>query len=74
MTENPSAEARRKKFAKNFKEVREFLGYSQAEIARKCGMTPAAVCNYEKGDREPGLYAIVSIVNALGCTFERLIR
>jgi len=35
---------------KDFRERREFLGYSQAEFAKKLGLSPRTIRYYESGE------------------------
>ena len=62
------------KFAENFIEVRKFLGLNQKEFADLVDITPAAVCQIEKGLRLPELKTIVKILNKTSIKFERLVR
>lgn len=36
------------------RQLREAVGMTQRELAEAVGVTPAAVCNWETGFREPG--------------------
>lgn len=62
------------RFAHNMKDIREFLGITQADLAKRAGLTAPAICQIESGEREPSLKTIVKILNALGCTFERIMK
>ena len=42
-------------FSSRLREIREKHEWSQAELARKAGITPAAVNQFEKGSRMPNL-------------------
>lgn len=48
------------------------MGMSQSELARRSGMTPAAICQIEAGDREPSLKTILAILTVFPCSFETL--
>jgi len=49
------------------------LGMSQNELAKRSGLTPAAISQIVNGERDPALSSIVAILNVLPVTFERLI-
>ena len=55
------------------KEILKALGMSQNELAKRSGLTPAAISQIVKGQRDPALSSIVAILNVLPVTFERLI-
>ena len=57
----------------NVKEVREFLGISQAELARRTGLMPAAINHIEAGRREPNLKNLTKLSKALGVSTDRLL-
>ena len=67
-------EAAQKRFGKNLREIRENLDMSQAELASRSGLTPAAVSQIEAGIREPALSSVVKILNVIPVTFERLMK
>lgn len=46
--------------------ARENSGISQAHLAKLSDLTPAAICQYEKGEREPGLNAVLRLRTSLG--------
>ena len=48
-------------------------GYSQSELAGLCGITPAALCHYLKGIREPRLSVVKNMATALGTTSDYLL-
>lgn len=62
------------KFGKNIREIREFLGMSQGDLAEITGLTRAAISMIESGHREPQLKTVVLIINALNVSFERLLK
>lgn len=45
-------------------ELRESIGWSQSELARRIGVTSAAISQIEKGDRIPSLIVIIKISEA----------
>ena len=65
--------SRKENFAKNLKEIREFLGITQYELCERCSYSQCAISNFESGRRAPGLKNIVKIANALGVSTDRLI-
>ena len=54
------------------KQARINAGLRQVEFARLCGMTGSGVCAIEKGNREPNMSTLRSILSVLGVTFEEL--
>ena len=58
---------------KNLKEVRVFLGLSQAALAKKAGFESSAISHFETGTREPSLPNLVKLAKALGVSTDRLI-
>lgn len=57
----------------NMKEVREFLDIPQNELAKRTGLTPAAISQIESGAREPQLRSVIKIAEALGVSIDRLV-
>lgn len=53
-------------------EARESQGLSQAELAEKAGVTPAAISQIEKGHRVPTIPVLRRIVSVLGVTIDYL--
>ena len=49
------------------------LGISQAEAARRCGMSPQRFGNYATGKRGPDLKTLVAIANGLNTTPDTLL-
>jgi transcriptional regulator with XRE-family HTH domain len=47
------------------KELREYLGLSQRQLAKISGLTPAAICQIESEQRSPSLDTINKICTAL---------
>ena len=56
------------------KQIRSELKMSQAELARQCGVTQAAISKYEDGKREPSLAMLKKIASVLGVSVDELIR
>jgi len=55
-------------FGKQLKLHRERLGFSQSELARKAGVTPAAISSLESLKRNPTLNVAIKIIEALEMT------
>lgn len=53
-------------FQKRVIESRCALEWSQAELARRMGVTPAYVCDYEKGRKTPNIKTVARFARALG--------
>ncbi len=47
-------------------QVREELGYTQKELAQKCGLTQANISNIEKGTSHPTIETLKKIADATG--------
>ncbi|GAB6152578.1 hypothetical protein JCM17380_13280 [Desulfosporosinus burensis] len=52
---------------------RELLGLSQTELAKRAGLQPPAISQYESGVRNPSYEAIVKLSNALNVTTDYLV-
>lgn len=48
------------------------LGITQSELAKKAGVTRAAMCRYESGERIPTLDTAVRLSRALGINLDQL--
>ena len=53
--------------------LRRHLGMSQAELAKKMGVSPSAVGMYEQGRREPSLDGVVTLCGIFGVTSDYLL-
>ena len=53
-------------FRENMRAIRDELGISQSELARRMGKTPGYVCDMERGRRAPNLSTLAEIANGLG--------
>jgi len=51
---------------------REELGFTQTELARRAGLKPPAISQYEGGSRNPSYEALIKLSNALGVTVDYL--
>lgn len=58
----------------NIKQRRQKLGYSQSELARRCGVSQAAISAIESltATKAPSTDTIKLIADALGCTVAEL--
>lgn len=63
-----------KRFGINLLAVLKALDMTQAELAKRAGLTPAAVSQLINCEREPSLGTIVKILTVIPVTFERLVR
>lgn len=59
---------------KNIQAVREGRGLTQAETAEKVGITQAALCQIERGTRNPSLQVAASLAAVFGCKIERFLE
>jgi transcriptional regulator with XRE-family HTH domain len=59
---------------KNVKRLRKEQRYTQTEIARRCGVTPAAISGLEAGDFSPSTALVVKMARALGVEPAELLR
>lgn len=60
-------------FAERFAQLRQGLGYTQQEIAKKLGVTPQAVSKWENGNSLPDVETIRSIAQLLDCSSDYLL-
>jgi transcriptional regulator with XRE-family HTH domain len=60
-------------FASNLRKRAEALGISQAEAARRVGLSERRYGNYVSGRREPDLATLVRIAEVLGTTPNKLL-
>jgi len=56
------------------REIRLFLGLSQADLAQRTGLKPAAISHYETGEREPSMENLVKLCKGLGVSPDRLLK
>lgn len=61
------------KISERIKEARETLGVSQAELAGRSQLTPAAISQFEKGARTPSLKTLGKLAEALEVSINYLI-
>ena len=55
-------------FAQQVRDRSQQLGFSQAEVARRCGVTERAFNHYMSGRSEPNLATLLRVADALDCT------
>lgn len=60
-------------FAENLRRRAEVLGLSNAEVARRAGLTERRYGNYVVGRREPDLTTLVRIAQTLSMTVDELL-
>lgn len=48
--------------------LRRMQGFTQAELARRCGLKPAAVGLFEQGRRTPCIKNLLKLCKGLQCT------
>lgn len=58
----------------NLKRLRTEKGMMQKELANKIGTTNSAICNYEKGVREPNIDTLKKLASALDVTVDKLLE
>lgn len=61
-------------FGANLRKVLRSIDMTQAELADRAGITPAAVSQILDGKREPSLGTICKILAAVPTNFEWLVR
>jgi len=61
-------------FGKNMRNIRETLGLSQAEFARRTGLEASAISHFETEARQPSLKNIIKICKGFGCSPNVLIE
>lgn len=57
----------------SFAEARERAGLSQAAVAAELGVSPPAVCQWEKGKTSPKMPMLRKIAKLYGCTVDELV-
>lgn len=58
--------------AKRLKDIRLSLNLTQAQFAENCGLSQAAISQYESGSRGPSFDALRAI--AVNCTIDELVK
>jgi transcriptional regulator with XRE-family HTH domain len=57
-------------FGKRLKSARTAKGYTQAELARRAGVSQGVITHYERGVNRPRLDQALALVQALGMSFD----
>lgn len=60
-------------FAGRLKELREYHGLTQGEVAKCVNLSPAAIGNYERGAREPSIRELILLADFLDVSVDYLI-
>lgn len=58
----------------SFAKAREKAGLRVAEAARRIGVTPSAVCQWESGETSPDSRKLPTIAAVYGVTVDELLR
>ena len=58
---------------KNIKDLRERRGISQVQLAERVGITPAMLCQIERGTKNPSLQVGAEIARCLSCKIDDLL-
>ena len=58
----------------NLAKIRKEKEMTQNDLAEKLGLTSQAICNYERGIREPNLGILRNMATVLECTVDDLVR
>lgn len=53
-------------------DYRNAKGWTQSDLARRIGVTPEAVCQYESGKRLPRIATLFRLTELFECTTEDL--
>jgi len=68
-----SDEERRKDFGARIRIMRKSLGLTQADLAKKIGVTKQAITTYETGIREPSFRNLIKLSRVLNVTTDWLL-
>lgn len=52
-------------FAQRLEELRDERGWNQSDLAKEAELTPSAISQFERGEREPRFSSIVKLAHAL---------
>ncbi len=58
----------------HLKAARKEKGLTQAEVARRSGITPAQITRFERDKEKPGLRLFVAMANALDQSADSLLK
>ncbi len=59
---------------RNIQMIRESRGLSQKETAERVGITQAALCQIERGTRNPSLLVAAELAEVLECRIEAFLE
>ena len=62
-----------KKIAQRLKELRKYHVMTQAEVAARLNLSPAAIGNYERGSREPGIEELILLADFFHVSLDYLV-
>ena len=60
-------------FAENLKRIRKEKGVTASRLAEAIGTDDCVIYNWESGHRSPGMWSIVKLCDALGCSADELL-
>ena len=72
MSQKTEAKLNKNAIKQRISAKREEMGWTQAQLAEKAGITPAAVCQIEKGDRVPTIPVLYRIAQVLRVSLDYL--
>lgn len=55
------------------KQFREREGMSQSDLAKRVGVSAAAVCKWESGSSSPTFWNLLTMAKLFGCTIDDLL-
>ena len=58
---------------KNFRNLRNYLNLTQDDIAKKLGIKPTVVSNYETGSALPSFSSFLKLINIFNISFDFLV-
>ena len=53
---------------------RELMGWTQGDLAEKCGVVKSAVSMWENGERKPDIIMLKKLAGIFGCTADELLE
>jgi transcriptional regulator with XRE-family HTH domain len=63
-----------KKFGEHLKKLRESIGLSPAELARRCFMERSNIARLEAGRTNPSLYVLKKLSEGMGLTMDEVFK
>ena len=64
---------RRKEFSERLQDARQKAGLKQSDLARKVGIAPTTIANYEQGRSDPQIPMLIRLCNVLNCSANELL-